>query len=97
VFWILFYDVVDDYVERRRPFRDRHLARARQAHERGDLLLAGALAEPADGAVLVFRASSAEVAEQFARDDPYVTEGLVTNWRVRAWTVVIGEGIDPPA
>jgi uncharacterized protein YciI len=96
VYWILFYEVVEDYVERRRPLRDRHLARARQAHQRGDLLLAGALAEPADGAVLVFRAASATVAEDFARDDPYVTEGLVTSWRVRPWTVVVGEGIEPP-
>jgi hypothetical protein len=97
VYWILFYEVVDDYVERRRPLRDRHLARAQEAYQRGELLLAGALAEPADGAVLVFKASSAAVAEQFARDDPYVKEGLVTSWRIRQWTVVVGEGIDPPA
>ncbi len=96
MYWILFYEVVEDYVERRRPLRDRHLARAHEAHQRGDLVLAGALAEPADGAVLVFKASSAAVAEQFAKDDPYVTEGLVTSWRVRSWSVVVGEGIDPP-
>ncbi len=96
MYWILFYEVVEDYVERRRPLRDRHLARAQQAHQRGDLLLAGALAEPADGAVLVFKASTAAVAEQFARDDPYVIEGLVTSWRVRPWTVVVGDGIEAP-
>jgi len=90
VHWLLLYDVVDDYVERRAPFRDRHLAHARAAHERGELVLAGALADPADGAVLVFRGDTAAVAEAFARDDPYVAEGVVTGWRVRAWTVVIG-------
>lgn len=96
MYWILFYDVVDDYVERRRPLRDGHLELARQAHERGDLVLAGALAEPADGAVLVFRGPSPAIAEQFARDDPYVAAGLVTAWRVRQWTVVVGEGVTPP-
>jgi uncharacterized protein len=87
---ILFYDVVDDYVERRAPFRQLHLDLAKQAHQRGELVLAGALAEPADGAVLVFRGDSTAVAEAFAKADPYVQNGLVTSWRVRKWTTVIG-------
>ena len=90
--WLLFYDVVDDYLERRPAFRDDHLARAASAHERGELVMAGALAEPADGAVLVFKGDSPAVAERFAQDDPYVTNGLVTSWRVRQWTVVVGDG-----
>jgi len=89
---ILFYDVVDDYVEKRAPFRDAHLKLARQAHERGELVLAGALADPVDGAVLVFRGSSPEPAEAFAKADPYVANGLVKAWRVRKWTTVIGDG-----
>lgn len=87
---ILFYDVVDDYVERRAQFRQQHLELARQAQQRGELVLAGALAEPADGAVLVFRGDSTNVAEAFAKADPYVTNGLVKAWRVRKWTTVIG-------
>lgn len=90
MFWLLFYDLVDDYLERRAPLRDDHLGLARAAHERGELVLAGALAEPADGAVLVFRGPDASAAEAFARHDPYVENGLVNEWRVRAWTVVIG-------
>lgn len=90
MYWLLLYEVVDDYVQRRTPFRDRHLAHASAAHDRGELVLAGALADPADGAVLVFKADTAEVAEAFAAADPYVLEGVVTGWRVRAWTVVIG-------
>jgi len=89
--YLLFYDVVPDYVERRGPFRAAHLAYARRAVDRGELVLGGALAAPADGAVLVFKGSSAAVAEAFAKDDPYVTNGLVTSWRVRAWTTVVGE------
>jgi hypothetical protein len=89
-YFALFYDVVDDFVARRTLFRDEHLRLAREAHARGELLLAGALAEPADGALLVFRAPSPETAAEFARHDPYVRNGLVKEWRVRPWTVVIG-------
>ena len=85
--WLLQYDLVDDYVERRPPLRPEHLADAQAAHEAGDLVLAGAL-DPPDGALLVFRSQAA--AESFAAGDPYVREGLVKTWHVRAWTVVIG-------
>lgn len=88
--FILFYDVVDDYLERRAPLRDDHLARVRTAHDEGELVIAGALANPADGAVLVFR--TREAAEAFAHADPYVANGLVTRWRVREWATVVGDG-----
>jgi uncharacterized protein YciI len=90
MYYLLFYDVVDEYVERRRPFREAHLQLARAAEERGELLLGGALAGPVDGAVLLFAGDGPAVAERFAENDPYVLNGLVTNWRVREWTVVIG-------
>ena len=86
----LLYDVVSNFVERRMPFREAHLQRVRDANASGILLLAGALGDPPDGALLVFRADSPAVVEDFARADPYVIEGLVTGWRVRPWTVVIG-------
>jgi uncharacterized protein YciI len=89
-YWLLFYDYVDDIVERRGPFRDAHLARAREAHDRGTLLFAGAVADPVDGALFVFSADDGAVVEAFARDDPYVREGLVTAWKVRRWNVVVG-------
>ena len=92
--WLLLYDVVDDYVERRAPIREEPLALVRRAVERGELVLAGALADPVDGAVLVFRAEDGSVAEAFAAADPYVRNGLVTAWRVRAWTVVAGTHAD---
>jgi hypothetical protein len=87
--WLLTYDLVDDYLERRAALRSEHLGLAEDAHERGELVLAGALADPADRAVLVFQADDASVAEDFARNDPYVKAGLVTRWEVRSWTVVI--------
>ena len=88
--YLLFYDVVDDYIERRTPLRPAHIAHARAAEARGELVLAGALANPADGAVLLFRGDSPAPAEAFAAADPYVTEGLVRRWRVREWTTVVG-------
>jgi uncharacterized protein YciI len=94
---ILFYDVVEDFISRRAEFRSLHLEHVRRAHERGEIVLAGALAEPADGAVLIFRGTSAEPAEDFARKDPYVTNGLVKSWRVRKWTTVIGDGASAPS
>ena len=90
MYYLLLYDVVDDYIDRRAPFRDAHLGLAQEAHERGDLLLAGAFADPVDGAALVFAGSDRSVAERFAENDPYVREGLVKAWRVRKWNVVIG-------
>lgn len=89
--YLLIYDVSDDYLERRGEFRSEHLALAWQASARGELLLGGALTDPVDGAVLLFDGDSPSVAERFARQDPYVTNGLVTHWRVRAWTTVVGE------
>ena len=94
--YILFYDVVDNYVERRAPFRALHLAHAKAALDRGELVLGGALADPADGAILVFRGETPGAAEIFAQSDPYVLNGVVTKWRVRKWATVIGQGASPP-
>jgi hypothetical protein len=94
MYYLLFYDVVDGYVERRQPFRAAHLELTRQAVERGELVLGGALANPVDGAVLLFRGSSPAVAESFALVDPYVKNGLVKSWRVREWTTVVGTALE---
>src|SRR5512143_4118581 len=94
--FLLFYDVVDDYVERRAPFRAEHLSLIRKAVDRGELVMAGALADPVDGAVLVFRGPSPQPAESFAEADPYVLHGLVTRWRVRPWNTVVGDGAQLP-
>ena len=88
-YYALFYQVVDDFIARRGAFRDEHLRLAREARARGELLLAGALADP-PGALIVFQADSPAPAEAFARHDPYVTNGFVTSWKVRSWAVVVG-------
>ena len=88
--YLLMYDVVEDYLERRTPLRAAHIALARAAESRDELILAGAFAHPPDGAVFLFRGDSPAAAEQFAAADPYVQNGLVTRWRVREWTTVVG-------
>ncbi len=89
--FLLFYDYVPDVLEKRPQFRGAHLNHARAAVGRGELKLAGAFADPVDGAALFFAAPSREVVENFAKTDPYVTGGVVTRWRVREWTTVVGE------
>jgi uncharacterized protein YciI len=88
--YLLMYDVVEDYVVRRAPYRQEHIKLARAAVGRGELVLGGALAAPADGVVLLFRGDSPAAAQAFAESDPYVVNGIVTRWRVREWTTVVG-------
>jgi hypothetical protein len=90
VYYLLFYDYVENAVERRAPYREEHIKLAREARERGELVMAGAFADPVDGAAFVFRADGPSVAEGFVRSDPYVANGIVTGWRIRPWTVLIG-------
>ena len=89
-YFALIYDVVDDFVRHRAPYREAHLRRVQEAHRRGEVLLAGALGMPPDRALLIFRAGDPSVADAFARADPYVVNGLVTRWEVQPWAVVVG-------
>lgn len=93
-YYALIYDLVENMVERRKPFREEHLRLAREARTRGELVLAGSLAEPVDRALLVFCVDDKGKVESFARKDPYVTNGLVTRWDVRPWAVVVGNRQD---
>lgn len=89
--FILTYELASDYLERRAEFRDEHLALAWAAQERGELILAGAIAEPADRAILVFDCATSEPAQLFAARDPYVLNGLVRAFHVRQWNTVVGD------
>lgn len=89
--FLLFYTLSADYMARRANYRAEHLRLAWAAQEAGDIVLAGALSDPADTAVLLFAGEDKSAAEAFARADPYVTEGLVERWEVREWTTVIGD------
>lgn len=91
MYYVLFYKTVDNYIEKRTPFREEHLRLANEARNKGTLILAGALADPADEALLVFKSDSPQEAEDFAKNDPYVRNGLIAQWKVRPWTVVVSK------
>ena len=97
MWFVLQYDYVDDYMERRGALRPAHFEVATGFFERGELVLAGAYADPADGATLIFQAADRSVVEAFVAADPYVANGLVTSWRIREWTVVLGGDVEPPS
>lgn len=96
-YYALIYETVDDYVARRAEFREMHLRVAREVRERGELLLAGAFDDPVDRALLVFRVDDKSKVEEFARNDPYVVNGLVKKWEVRRWKVVVGNDQRSPS
>jgi len=94
--YLLFYVTTDEYLERRGEFRNEHLKLAWEAKDNGELILAGALTNPVDGAVLLFNGDSPVVAEKFVKADPYVKNGLIKEWRIREWTTVVGENCTTP-
>ena len=94
--YLLFYDYVPDYLERRTPLRAEHLTLAWQAHARGELVLGGVLDGPVKGAALLFQSDSPNAAQAFAAADPYVKHGLVVRWHVRPWVTVVGDGASTP-
>ena len=89
MYYILFYKTIENYIERREPYRKDHLKYVQEAHLNGKIVMAGALSDPVDSAVLIFNCESAKDVEEFALNDPYVINGLIINWEVRPWTVVI--------
>jgi uncharacterized protein YciI len=89
-YYALIYDGAADYVAKRTSHRDAHLALVREAHARGEILYAGAIGNPPNGALIIFRGLDPAAAEEFARRDPYVLNGVVSDWRVLPWHIVVG-------
>ena len=89
-YYVLIYHLVEDYMTRRGQFREEHLKLAKELNQRGEMILAGAFCDPPDKALLIFRVADKSVIEDFVKKDPYVNNGLVADWEIRAWTVVIG-------
>jgi uncharacterized protein len=90
-YFALTYHTASDYLERRAQYRAEHLALARAAHDRGELLLAGAFQNPPDAALLVWKCADRAPIEAFVAADPYVKNGLVARWEIRDWYVVIAD------
>lgn len=89
-YYVLIYHLTDDYMERRSQFREEHLKLAKESNERGEMILAGAFSDPPDKALLIFKVDDKSVIENFVKNDPYLKNGLIKKWEIRAWTVVIG-------
>ena len=90
---LLEYALAPDYLERRTEFRAGHLALAEAAAARGELVLGGAVPDPFDKALFVWREDCAAAAEAFVAADPYVAHGLVASWQIRAWNTVVGSAV----
>ena len=93
MYFLLFYDYVENIVERRAPYREAHLGLVREYVARGELVLGGAFSDPVDGAALVFKVDSRATVDEFVAKDPYVVVGFVSGWRIREWTVVVGSAL----
>ena len=89
-YYLLFYELTGNYLQERGKYRTEHLGLAKEASEKEELVLGGALDNPADEAILVFRGADESVANNFAEKDPYVKNGLIKEWKVRKWNAVIG-------
>jgi len=89
--YLLLLEFGETYEARRPEFRNAHLTKAWAAVERGELVLAGALTDPLDTGVILFKGESKEVVERFLEEDPYVNNGLIQSWRIREWATVVGQ------
>jgi uncharacterized protein len=82
--YLMTYRAVPDFAALARQHGPAHLARLREFHERGVLLMAGPLEEPMNGdAIGLF--TTRDAAEEFIAGDPFVRHGVVAGWTVRPW------------
>jgi uncharacterized protein YciI len=88
--FILLYEYVPDMAARRDPHRPGHLEHVGASEKRGEIVMAGPLLDPIDGALLVFNATDKSVVETFAKNDPYLAAGLILKHTVREWGPAFG-------
>lgn len=89
-FFMLTYKYVPDVLTKRVPLRAEHLQLAQKYSSEGKILIGGAFADPVDSAAVIFKTDSRDDIEKFVQADPYVQKGIVTEWSIREWTVVVG-------
>ncbi|MGY5848813.1 YciI-like protein [Salegentibacter sp. F14] len=94
-YYILKYKTIPTYLQEREKYRKEHLKLAKDYAKRGLLILAGAVEDPTDGAILIFKAESEKIVADFARKDPYVQNDLISKTEIRKWKVVIGSCFEP--
>lgn len=81
--YVLSYESAEGVREKAPPHVPAHGARIKEFQARGTLLMIGVFEDPEEGAMGVF--TTREAAEEFARGDAFVLNGVVRNWRVLAW------------
>lgn len=89
MYYLLIYELEDNYLTAREAFRAQHFAHVQSAQARGEFMLGGAF-DPATEAGLLFKVSDPSIIENFVKTDPYVINGLVKAWHIKKWTIVIG-------
>jgi len=89
-YYILTYKTKPNFNTIKKPYQAEHLRIMQEHYKKNTLIMAGAVLNPSDGGMLIFKGDDPSVAENFANNDPYVTNGIVEKWFVRAWQVVIG-------
>ena len=94
--YLLLYEIAPDYMTRRAEHRSAHLHLAWQAAARGELILGGAIGDPVESSLLLFKCDSPQVPTAFAQVDPYVLNGVVLRWSVRPWNTVVGQDCSNP-
>lgn len=87
--YVLFYESAGDVRTNAPPHVPAHAARIKEFHASGTLLMVGAFEDPKDGALGIF--TTREAAEEFARGDAFVLNGVVRNWRMLGWNESIAE------
>jgi len=82
----MLYQNTPGFMEKAPPFIEQHRARIAAVHGRGLLLMTGPLTD-GNGAMGLF--TTRESADEFARGDPFVLNGVVASWEVREWREVL--------
>jgi uncharacterized protein len=85
--YVLHYQYVPDVLEKRGPYREQHLALAKELCLSGGPTAPLTSSVPPTGALFIF--SDLAAAQSFVDKDPYVDAGIVTEHRIEEWTVAI--------
>lgn len=86
--YVLFYESAEDVRSRAPLHFPAHVARWKEFRGHGTLLMIGTFANPQEeGSMAIF--TTREAAEEFARGDPFVLNGVVRGWRIREWNEAI--------
>jgi uncharacterized protein len=82
--YVLFYESAEDLASKAPVHFPAHRTRVNEFHGEGTLLMVGTFANPRqDGAMSIF--TTREAAEEFAKGDPFVINGVVRSWKVLEW------------